>query len=120
MGAGGYRRLYDFLMGGVRARIGDVFRHGSHKNIGFLADHGHRAPQGGEGNVPNIMAVQLDITAFRVIEPGNKIDQSRFPGAGLADNAQHLPGLDMKADVLEHRLIRLVAEADPIQADIAF
>ena len=54
--------------------------------------------------------------SFRHVEPLQQLGQCALAGAGGADDADHLAGADLQADVLQHhRPVEAVAEADMLE-----
>ena len=46
-------------------------------------------------------AVDIDVTAIGLVEPGKQIEQSRFAASGGAEQNGELAGLDRQANILE-------------------
>src|ERR1700736_1486347 len=49
----------------------------------------------------DVSAVKVDFAAGRPIEPGNKVEQCRLPGAVRSDDAENLIGAEGQADILQ-------------------
>ena len=94
-----YRRLYNIASRSFRIRIGDIIRHGSHKDISILRYHRHISAQIVKGQFPYINAVNENRSLIDIVQTGDKIDKRRLSGAGTADNSQHFTRLDMHTDV---------------------
>ena len=57
VGVGVLEGIDDFGLGGVEAAVGDVVAHGVVEQDGLLGDHADLAPERGQGDVPDIVAV---------------------------------------------------------------
>ena len=67
----------------------------------------------------NVLAVDRDLAAQRVVEPRDEADERRLAGAGVADERRALARFDDEVDVLEHQAVRLIAERDVRELDAA-
>ena len=61
--------------------------------------------------VGDVDAVERDPAAVELVEPHEQVDQRGLAGAGRADDRDGLAGLDRQRQVLDQRLVGLVAEA---------
>ena len=71
------------------------------------------------GERADVDAVDQNCTFRHVEKAADQIDQRAFAGAGGADQADHLAGLDLQIDAVNH-LARAVFEADAAQFDLPF
>ena len=77
-------------------------------------------PQGIDGNVADVVAVDLDGAGIHIVETRNQIRDGRLSGAGRSDESDHLPGGGGKRDMGKRGNIFRVGEADVLDADGAF
>src|SRR5262245_45258633 len=71
-------------------------------------------------NDAEINAVDQNPPALGHIEPLDQLGERAFARAGRADNADDLPGGNLKTDVMQHfRTIDPVAEGDVLERDVA-
>ena len=109
----------DFLPGGVRLAVGDIFSHCAGKQPGVLEHHAEVFPESAAGHFGGVYAVYGDFSAVYLIEPHQKVHQRGFACAGAAHHGDFLAGFCRKADVLHQNLIRPVSEAYMLKGDIA-
>lgn len=69
--------------------------------------------------ITDIRSVNGDGTAGDIIEAGQQAADGRFPGTGRADKSNGLPGIDLQADLIQHRPVCLITEAYVIKGNIA-
>ena len=67
----------------------------------------------------DVLAVDEDAPALRVVLPAQQLDQRRLAGAGRSDEPDLFAGLDVETEILEHRLAVGMGEADMLEADAA-
>ena len=60
-----------------------------------------------------------DAALVDVVEAAEQVDDRGLARAALADDADPLAGLDLEGDVLEDRLVAVVAEGDVLEDDVA-
>src|SRR5216683_307742 len=88
-------------------RIGDDGSHplaGVQRRVRVLEDHLHVAadrPERAPGQPGDVVAVEDDRSAGQLLQPDDASAQGGLAAAGLADQAERLPGLDLDADVVE-------------------
>ncbi len=109
----------DLLPGSVRPGVGDVLRHRAHEDVGLLGYHGHIPAQLLEAVALHVDPVHQHLPFLGVIEPGDQVHQRGLAGAGAPHDAEHLPRLHMEADILQDRLVGLIAEGHVPQLDLA-
>ena len=99
--------------------VGDVLRDRAVEQERLLQHHADLLAQGLQSTAPARRAVDQDLPLVRVVEAAEQVDQRGLAGAAGADQADHLARLDDEADVVQHRLARLVAEGDVLELDPA-
>ncbi len=70
-------------------------------------------------DVGDVVAVDEHLAAGGQIELGDEVDDRAFAAAGLADEGDGLAGLGGEVDVVQDRLLRIVAEGDVLELDAA-
>ena len=100
------------------AAVGHVVAHGVVKQDGLLGDHADLAPERGQGDVPDIVAVDADGAVGGVVEPGQKVQEGGFAGPGGTHQGHHFAPAHGEVDVVEDVFPAVVGEADPGIADL--
>ena len=105
------RGLDAFLIGGVQAAVTDVVHHGAGEQVHVLQHDAQRPAQvrlldAGHGD-----AVVQDLAVLDVVEPVDEVGHGGLAGTGGADERDLLAGLGEPGDVVQHRLVRVVAES---------
>ncbi len=67
----------------------------------------------------HIGAVDLDRSGVGIVKARNQVDDRGLAPACRPHQRRHLPRFHLHADLLEHRIIRLVTETDLAQFDLA-
>ncbi len=102
--------LFYSFHGNPRVLQGNVVCNGIGKKEDILQHYGYVIPQGGEGILPDVLAVEQDGPRLDVVKPVQQVDDGRLPGPGGTDNGDLLPGFHGKGYAVEHFFIRLVAK----------
>ena len=68
--------------------------------------------QRGERPVARVDAVDEHTTGGWVVETGDKVDESRFAGAGFAEDSEFRACGNVEVDVAEHRRPQIVGESE--------
>ena len=86
-----------------------------------LRDDAHLRAQCAQRPIARVDAVDEDAPARRVVEARDHVDERRFAGAGLAEDAEARAGRDREVDVGQDRRLRVVGEreVDVFEADRA-
>ena len=113
-------RLHDLVVGGARPGEGDVVAHGAHEEERLLGDDAELPAQRVDGDVAQVVAVDRDLAARRVVEAGDELGDGRLARAGRPDQGDGLARCDVQVDVAQHRLRRVVGERDVVERDVAF
>jgi hypothetical protein len=69
-----------------------------------LEDQPEVAAQVGNGAAPQareVLAIDHQAAGSRPLDGGDQLDQRRLAGAGMAGDEDHLPGVDLEADILD-------------------
>src|SRR5258708_22490636 len=100
--------------------IGDDGSHplaGVQRRVRVLEDHLHVAadrPERAPGEPRDVLAVEDDRSAGQLLQPDDATAEGGFAAAGLADQAERLPGPDLDADVVDGvHPAHLALEHDP-------
>ena len=110
---------HDLLVARLRPAVADVFADRAMQQRGVLGHHGDLRAQRFLGQAGNILAVDEDGAAFEMKEAQQQIDHGRFAGAGAADQADLLAGMDRQVEILQHAGLAAVAEIDVLEVDAA-
>ena len=105
------------VVGRFRATEGDVVGDGAGEQERLLRHDAELAAQRRERDVAHVVAVDADRTRGDVVEAGDELGDGRLPGAGRADERHGLTGGDLDRDVVQHRNLGLVGEADVVERD---
>ena len=100
---------------GVRLAVGDVVGHRVVEQQGFLRHQAEPRAQVAEPHVADVDAVDRDAAGQRVVEPRQQLQQRRLAAAVGADDGDRFAGADFQVDVAQHRLVRVVVEADAFE-----
>ena len=118
LGTGQAGRFDDLFAGGTGLAVGDVIRHRAAEQIHVLLDDADVLAQALQGDMLDVLPVDVDVAAGHIIEAGNEVAQRRLAAAGGADQSQPLAGLDVKADMMQNLVVVVrVFEADILEPD---
>ncbi len=118
-GMGAHRRRAHLLFVRLRPAVADVVADRAVQERGVLSHHGDVGAQALLGHQRNVLPVDQDPAFLRLEEPEQQVDQGRLAGAGLADQADALAGLDLEVDAMDHAALGPVAEAQGLELDPA-
>jgi hypothetical protein len=104
----------------LRLTVGDVLPDGDVEQHGILQHEAHLLTQGLERVLAYVGAVDLHLTARRVIETGDQAVDGRLPGSAGTDEGGDLSRLDLKTDFLQDWILGIVAERDAIELQFSF
>ncbi len=120
VGVRGPRRLLDVAAGHLAGRaVGDVLRDGPAEQPGVLQHHADRRAQLVARHGRHVHAVQRDPPAGDLVEPHQQVDQRGLARAGRADDGHRVPRLHGQRQVLDQRLVLVVAERHVLEPDPA-
>ena len=72
------------------------------------------------GDLLDIHAINHDFAFLHLVEATNQINRGALACSALAHEANHLARRNSKTDVLQHRLVRLIAERDIFEFHASF
>src|SRR5690554_622305 len=78
------------------------------------------APEGLTGERADVAAVDKDLSFREIVKPEQNVHKRAFPAAGMADDGDGSPGLNLEIDVLEDVMVVFVGEAEVFELDVAF
>src|SRR5205807_1570003 len=107
---GGLGRGHDFLARGAWPGEGDVLVDRTAEEKRFLEHDANLRAQVLLRDLPDVHAVNEDLAFLDLIEAADQVDGGALARAALSHEADHLAPRDVGADLLEHRLVGLVAE----------
>ncbi len=117
MGAG--RRRLDRRLIGLGAAVGDVVADRAVQERGVLGDDADRRAQALLAHVGDILAVDEDPAAFKIVEAQQQVDEGRFAGAGAAHEPDPLAGPHGQRQLVDDPRALAVMEAHPIESHLA-
>ena len=82
---------------------GDVFPHAGSKEKRLLGHVGHQRAQRTKVNRAQVVSVDADGAAHRIVEPGNQLQQGGLAAAGRAGQSDALPRCGPKGDSVQGR-----------------
>ena len=105
-------RVDHLRLRGVFFRIQEIVADRAVEQVGFLADDADLTAQPGEVEASDIGAVEGNRAVGDIPQTGDEVDQRALAGAGGPDDRDAAAFLQIKADVVQNRVIRFVGEAD--------
>ena len=109
-----------FFIGRVRSPIADVLHDGAVVQPGILQDHAEQFTQVFAAKVADVMSIHQDFAAVHVIEAHQQFDHGGLPGSGRTDDGDLVSGLCLRREIVDNRLLRVVAEVDILELDVTF
>ncbi len=106
------------LLAGVLAAVEDVGAHAVGEQEAVLRHQADRAAQRGEGEVAHVGAADPHRAAGHVVEARQQQGDGGLAGAGGADDGHGLAGPHPQAEVVEHRVLAVVAEGHVVELDV--
>ena len=119
VGIGTLCRSDALFIGGIQSAVADIVHDCAGKQVDILQNNAQRAPQVGLSNLVDVDAVIADLAVRQIIEPVNQVGDSSLSGAGRTDKRHLFAGLCVQAHVVQHDLIRHIAEVHVKEPDIA-
>src|SRR5439155_18943067 len=86
---------------------------------GVLQDHAKGAPDDVAWQLARIDAVEADRAAVDLVEAHEQFDDGRLAGARRANDRDRLSRRNIEAEVLDERLLGLIAEGHAVERDPA-
>jgi hypothetical protein len=114
---GGFGGGHHILVGRALAAVGDVVADRARKQPGVLQDHPEDAAHLVPRKIEGIDAVQADAPRADLVKAHQKVHDRRLPRSGRADDRDGLTRLNLKVEVGDQRLVRLVLEPDMLERD---
>ncbi len=113
-------RRDDLLLGGVGPAEGDVLADGGGEEGRLLQHDPDLLAQRLQRHVADVVAVDGDAAVGGVIEARDQVDDRGLARAGRAQQGDHLAGLGLQRDVVQHLMVAEVGERDILETDVAF
>src|SRR5262249_38331859 len=107
------------LVRGVWAGVCDVVANSALEQPGVLQHHADALAQVGSPHLSDVDAVERDASRVELVEAHDEVDEGGLAGAGGSDDRDRLSWVDGQGEVLDERLIGLVAEGDLLETDLA-
>ena len=119
MGIGQLCRPDALLVGSVQLAVADVVHHRAGEQVGVLKHYTQRAAQVGLGDLVDVDIVVADLAVGNVIEAVNQVCNGCLARAGGAHEGDFLTGMGVQGHIMQHRLIRSIAEIHIVHGDVA-
>ena len=119
MDIGGSGSLHDFLHGGFRHGIADVFGNSAVKEKCVLQDRGNVSSQTFQGHLPEVAAIDQDPAGNGLIKPRDQLGKRRFSDACRTYKSEHLSWSAPEGYVLQDRRPFSIGKADMIEDDLS-
>src|SRR5262249_32070734 len=113
------RRIDHLRIAGLEPPVADVLEQTAMKEVRILRYQAQLRVQRVLRHAADIVAVDQDLPALRVVQAQDQADEGGLPGPGEPDQAYTLPGRDRDTQVLENRLFRGVSEGHVAKLDAA-
>ena len=107
------------LVGGVQLAVADVVANGAVEQPRVLQHHAEQAAQIVAREIADVRAADLDAARLHVVEAHEQLDHGGLAGARGADQRDGLAFRHLGREVLDHRLLRIVAEAHVVELHVA-
>ena len=104
-----------FLVRRVQPPEADIVHDRAGEQVRVLQHHAERAPQVRLLDLVDVDAVVADLAVLDIVEAVDQVRDRRLAGAGGADEGDLLAGLRVQLDVVQHHLLRHIAEIDAVQ-----
>ena len=114
------RRFDTFLVGSVQLAVADIIHNCSGKQMSVLENHSQRPPQIRFFDLVDIDSVVADLAVGDVVEAVDQVGDSGFARSGGSHESDLLAGFRIKADVVEHDLVFVIAEIHIVKYNAAF
>jgi hypothetical protein len=95
------RRPLDVLLAHPGAAERDVLAHRRREEERILRDDADRPPERDELEVAHVAAVDEHAPVRHVVEARDERGERRLPGAGVPDQRERRPGLELEVDAVE-------------------
>lgn len=119
-GTGVAETFPEFCIGGVGFADEEIFANGLVEEVALLRDVADGVAECGLVQLADGHSVEIDLTLMRIIEAGEKLEESALARAGRSDNGNGLIRRHEEVDVTEDGAAVIVAEAHVFEADLAF
>ena len=112
--------LYYFFIGRIQLAVADIFFDRSGKQMCILKNDTERPSQVSLLYLINIDVVIPDLSVRHIIETVDQVGDRRLSCAGGTDERQLLSRFCIQCQIMEHHMIRSVAERHIVETHIAF
>ena len=113
------RGPFDLLPRGLRVSEGDVFRDGHAEQEALLEDDANVPAQVVQIELSHVCPVHQHLPGLGVVESRDQAQERRLARPGRTENRDNLPRFGPEGDVLQYRIVGLVAEANTLEFDFA-
>ena len=90
------RRRDDVFHRRIQTAVANVLGDGAGKQQRLLQYEAELVAQRLERDLPQVHTVEQHTSGDRIVKPWNQADERRLPGAGLADDGNHLTGVRLE------------------------
>ena len=109
----------DLLAGGAGIAEGDVRGNGRAEEETLLEDQPHLPTDVIEPPVAQVASVEDKASGVGIVETRHELDHGRLPRSGRSDDGDLFPGPDLQGKIVEDGVLRLEAERDVFEGDLA-
>ena len=111
------RRRHHLVVGGFRLAVADIVHDRAVEQRDILRHHADGFAQAVLRDAGDVLAVEQDAAALRIVEALQKREHGRFAAAGMADQADALARPEVQVEIGENPLAVAVAEVDVFEFD---
>ena len=109
---------HDLFLRGADLAVRDVVPDRARKQPRVLQHHAECLPHLAARYLAGVDLVDADAPGVDVVEPHQQVDDRRLACAGRSHDRDRLARPDLQAEVLDQRLVGLVAEVDVLERDL--
>lgn len=109
----------NLFIGGVQSAVPDVVHDIGMEQRSILWHDTNRLSKGFQLHILDVLAIDQDFTALRVVEAEEQSENRRFTTSRGSDDGDFFTGRDGKAEILEDRSVRVVPKVDVFKLDLA-
>ena len=114
MGARCFCRLNNFIIGGIKTAVANIFHNRAGKKVSILQYHCDIFSEAVFAVIFNIFAVKKNCAGLDFVKTVNQIGDSGFAGTCRADKCNFLSFLSFECDILKHLFIGIIAKGNTI------
>ena len=109
----------DFLVCGIQPAKAYILHHRVAEQMGILEHHAERPSEIRFLYLVDVDAVVADLAVLDIVEAVDQVRDRRLAGAGGTDKGNFLARLRIQLHIMEHDLVRFIAEINLVHDDIS-